>query len=156
MDRDVDFRRLRHSLDGECDTVGARRITRGGRLRAVFSESELTLIGARLGDAIGKKTAARELGVKVDRVDALIDAGRLSLTPDGRLSRLGVLRVRDDLLRCAAPFSDVETGFVSVAEGLKRWIPVRKTAEFIDAVCSGEISCRALPEKMVSIRATFE
>ncbi len=149
----VSFARLRRALDKQCDDVGSRRVTRRGRLRAVFSEDDLTVLSSRLSDAIGMKTAARELGVKVDRVGALVQCGRLSRAGDGRLSRIDVTRFQEELLRSAPALRDLETGFISVAEAFKRWIRVRDTAGFFDAVSAGLIERRRLPGPDRSLRA---
>jgi hypothetical protein len=149
----VSFCRLRRALDNDPDGLRCCRVTRAGRLRAVLSDSEMVILEARLHDAIGMKTAARELGVKVDRVTELVRSGHLTRAPNGRLSRANVARFQEALLLEVPIMNPDAAGFMSIVEAFKRWVPVARTGEFFDMAREGGLECRRTAAHLDGLRS---
>lgn len=148
----VGFYRFKRELAACAEVLGSRRVTRGGRSRTVLSAGDVDVLQRRLHDAIGAKSAARRMGLGVDRVGELVRQGHLALTADGRVSKESVDRFVYSVLEGVQPTTARPDGFVSVAEAFKRWVPVRQTCELLQELRAGSVDCRSLGASTLGFR----
>lgn len=139
-DLGIGLRRLSKLIDTEPQKNLFIRRSGKGRRKLVVHEGHREILREQVEDALSLRRAAMLLGLRPQRVLALVDAGRLTQRRD-LYSRRAVI----ELVRTLFPLfqSDLSSEeVVKLNEACRRWIRVKDTNDFLEAVRRGDIrSC---------------
>lgn len=135
----VRFERLRLALDDQSDAVEPRR-TKTGRARRCPSASELQQATVSLKDKLALKPAARLLGFSVPRLREVCRAGSLSIL-GGTISASALSGFLDRQRQFLTQPNG--TNGMPYADFLRFHVPLKRTANFVSLLLTGEIPIQA-------------
>lgn len=129
-------------LDRHGDGLSGTRVTALGRRRRVVSEVDLPKLSSQLNEPIAVRTAARLMALPASRVRAMVSAGLLDEV-DQRLVRSQVLALSKPQIAFDLENEGSQVDPVPVQLALRKWIRVKDTAAFIQALRQGELKAHA-------------
>lgn len=136
-DLGIGLRRLSKLIDTEPEKNLFIRRSGKGRRKLVVHEGHRETLREQVEDALSLKRAAMLLGLRPQRVMALVDAGGLT-----QIRSLYSRRAVVELVRSLVPLvqSDLSSEeVVNLNQAFKRWIRVADTNDFLEAVRRGDI-----------------
>lgn len=130
--------RIRDALEKVSPGSSFQRQPRGRRTICVLPPSAVEQVKHYLDDLVSWKSAAKLLGLSVDRMKLLCAAGRLSADND-QLSRQQCQSLAV-LMRGVAVPPTRDQRYESANELLRKLVPARRTDEFLSAVLDGTLA----------------